>query len=99
MKVVKAAAVALWRPLWQRLPPRGHYCNDDYVEELFGDDCDDDDDCFDDYDDNCKLMIRPMGRIGDRQLVHQPEILFSIMSALSIIWFQAGRLKKCKQLP
>ena len=99
MKVVKAAAVALWRPLWQRLPPRGHYCNGDYVEELFGDDCDDDDDCFDDYDDNCKLMIRPMGRIGDRQLVHQPEILFSIMSALSIIWFQAGRLKKCKQLP
>ena len=77
MKVVKAAA-ALWRPPRQRLPPHEHYCNGDYVEELFGDECDDDDDCFDDYDDNCKLMIRPMGRIGDRQLVHQPEILFSI---------------------
>ena len=74
-RLAKAAkAAALSRPRLR--PPHGHYCNGDYVEELFGDDCDVDDDCFDDYcDDSCKLMIRPEGRIGDRQLVHQAEKL------------------------
>lgn len=77
-KAVKAAADALSRP--RPRPLHGHYCNGDYVVELFDDECDDLDDVDDDYDDNYKLMTHPEGRIGDHQLVHQPDLSWKTRS-------------------